>query len=324
MHGFIDVKDLGHLSIVELLYRLGHQPVYKSGKEFFYHSMLRQTKRNTPSFTVWDEGGKWKDWGGSGKTDISGGGVVQLGMALWPERNFVEVLSHINQLMGAGAEEFSRAEFDKTVPLKNQEGSFGFELLRTAPVGSNYILTSYLNERGILDVADKFLKEVYYQRTDPSKQGEMFAVGWTNASGGWEFTNAKGFKSSIGAKDISIITGKIDLYAVFEGMMDFLSWRKMNQTSDVPSTIILNSIAMVDRALAKLSGASRIDLFLDRDKAGIDCAKKIVNTFPSAIDRSYEYDGFKDYNDKLMSSGSVPCHGDPIIQVNNNKIKIHR
>jgi len=312
MPEFIDAKELSSFSIVELLYRLGHLPAYKSGKEFFYHSMLRETSKKTPSLTVWDEGGKWRDWGGAGITDISGGGIIQLGMALWPERDFVGVLAKINEIMGTGAAQYSRNEFLSTVPVKTRSSDFGFTLVQTRPIGSNQILSQYLQERGIFDTADNYLSEVYYRNTSVTEGRPLFAVGWKNNSDGWEFANAKGFKSSIGPKDLSLINGSDGHFAVFEGMMDFLSWKKLNTKEELPNIIILNSIAMVGRAIAQLSGAEKIDLYLDRDHSGEKCTQQIMASYPIAEDRSSEYVGYKDYNEKLVDMERTATRGDPV------------
>src|SRR5690606_14381030 len=95
MSKYVYVEDLRVIPISDFLARLGYHPVRKSGKELFYHSMLRETKQNTPSLTAWDEGGKWLDRGGPNATGVQGGGIVQLGLAYWPQLSFVEVLNKI-------------------------------------------------------------------------------------------------------------------------------------------------------------------------------------------------------------------------------------
>ena len=97
MNAFVDVDDLRNIPISHFLAQLGYHPVRKSGKEMFYHTMLRETQQNTPSLTVWDEGGRWIDRGGANQTGIYGGGIIQLGLALWPHLSFVEVLNGIKQ-----------------------------------------------------------------------------------------------------------------------------------------------------------------------------------------------------------------------------------
>jgi hypothetical protein len=45
MPNYIDVATLKDISIVDFLARLGHHPVRKTGKEHFYHSMLRENQK---------------------------------------------------------------------------------------------------------------------------------------------------------------------------------------------------------------------------------------------------------------------------------------
>lgn len=70
-----ELKEQG--SIVDLLSRLGHQPVPKRGREKMYISMLRDDDTD-PSFSVNDELGVWFDHG-AGK----GGNIIDFGLAYW-------------------------------------------------------------------------------------------------------------------------------------------------------------------------------------------------------------------------------------------------
>src|SRR5690606_21502800 len=84
------------VSITAMLARLGHSPAYKSGKELFYHSMLREEK--TPSFCVNEELDIWYDHGGANLSGIKGGNVIDLGLAYWHPLSFAEVLQKIKDV----------------------------------------------------------------------------------------------------------------------------------------------------------------------------------------------------------------------------------
>lgn len=301
MSSFIDHKEIESLSIVDFLARLGHFPVRKSGREYFYHSMLRDTTKNTPSFTVWDEGGKWIDRGGPNHTGIFGGGIIQLAKAYWPSLSYFEILQKIQNTFDQIAKP-DKPKFEIPEKLfKQEDNGYLLEFSHKQQLGTNYVLSKYLEQRGIKDVALGHIWEVYFTNKaylDPNKI--FYGLGWQNRLGNWEITNPKGFKGSIGTKDISVIPGAKDHVVIFEGFMDYLSWLKLVVPTDLPTVIVLNSVIMVDRAKSLLSHVKTIDLYLDNDDAGKQCTSILRGAFPFAKDCHHEYSGFKDYNDKLM------------------------
>lgn len=302
MAKYVDVSTLAEISILDFLARLGHHPVRKTGKDHFYHSMLRETKKNTPSLAVWDAGNCWKDWGGANASGIFKGGIVQLGMAYWPGLPFVEVLNKIQEVCG-----MDTALLPEYIPPKKyapdpKKGNFEWNLVSVRELGSNFVLSQYLHSRGLFEIAKSLhVKEVYYNRgNNPENTSVYYAVGWQNENGAWEFSNAKGFKSSIGAKGTSIIPRDTDHVAVFEGYMDYLSWQKLHPQQQ-PTVIVLNAITMLGRALERIKNFQQVDIYFDNDGPGQKCTELLQKEVPHAVDRSYEYQGFNDYNDKLKS-----------------------
>lgn len=302
MAKYIDQKDFEDISIVDFLARLGHFPVKKSGREHFYHSMLRETNQDTPSLTVWDEGGKWIDRGGPNSTGIQGGSIVQLGLAYWPHFSFVEVLNKIKDICDM---QVSTIPALKSVrpPAEQEPRDFFYELVRTQPIGSNFVLTKYLEARGILDVAEGHLHEVYYRKRLANENKNIFyAIGWKNDLDNWEFSSAKGFKSSIGAKGVSVIPGKPGHAVLFEGYLDYLSWFKVNRPDPAPTAIVLNSIVQLKSTIERIKGIPIVDVYFDNDEPGRNCTQLLIEAVPQAKDRSGLYKGYKDYNDMLMTA----------------------
>lgn len=296
------MDDLRELSIADFLARLGHRPVRKSGKELFYHSMLRETKQDTPSLTVWDEGGKWIDRGGPNSTGIQGGSIVQLGLAYWPQLSFVEVLNKIKETCDM---QVSTIPAYKPVqyPKESEPKGYTFELVRSQPIGKNFVLTNYLESRGLLDIADGHLNEIYYRNRNNNENKNIFyAVGWKNELGNWEFTSAKGFKSSIGAKGISVISGNPHHVALFEGYMDYLSWLKIKRPVPAPTVIVLNSIVQLKTAIERTKNMPNVDVYFDNDDPGRNCTQRLIEAIPHAKDHSHEYRGYKDYNAMLKEA----------------------
>ena len=303
MSTYVHIDEFQHIRISDFLASLGHYPVKKSGKELFYHSMLRQTSRSTPSFCVWDEGGKWIDYGGANHSGIYGGGIIQLAQAYWPELSFKEILLQMRNTlnMPAGNAHYNVSTFHTT---KENTAEYAFKLVKTKPLGSNFLLTKYLESRGIWDVAQGRLQEIYYKnQLNKNSKNSYYAIGWLNEHKNYEFTTIKGFKSSIGAKGISIIPGEDkDHIAIFEGYMDYLSWLKLQQRESIsPTVYVLNSIVQVHKTIDSIYNSSKIDLYLDNDKAGRQATKNLINLLPQAIDCAEQYKGYKDYNEMLVA-----------------------
>lgn len=302
MTNYIDASVFNDFSIVDFLARLGHHPVRKTGRDHFYHSMLRETQKRTPSFTVWDAGNVWKDWGGPNVSGIDKGGIIQLGMAYWPELSFVEVLNKMHEVCNMDTALIPEYKKPKIYPPDPQMGTFEWELISTKELGTNFVLTKYLHSRGLFDVAkNQGVKEVYYKRKN--NHGDIkpfFAIGWQNELNSWEYSNPKGFKSCIGPKGISLIPGSESHVAVFEGYMDFLTWKKV-EPEKTSTAIVLNAITLLGRAIDRLKNFQSVDIFCDNDDPGRNCTSKIIEEIPWAVDRSYQYKGFKDFNDKLKA-----------------------
>lgn len=301
MANYIDRKNVEGLSIVDFLGRMGYFPVKKSGREFFYHSMLRETGKNTPSLTVWDEGGKWMDHGGANHTGIHGGGIVQLAMAYWPNNSYFEILQKIQYTF----DHFEKAEIPVIESSKAAalETDNILEFSHSQQLGRNFVLSRYLQDRGVDSVANGLLWEVYYRNklyADPKKL--FYAIGWKNEKDNWEISSPKAFKASIGNKDISIIPGKEDHLAVFEGFFDFLSWLTLTKKENLPTVMVLNSVSLVKRATDRMCEFNKIDLYLDNDEVGKKCTSIIKASYPYANDRADVYAGYKDYNEMLMDS----------------------
>ena len=282
-------------SIVELLSRLGHEPVKKFGKEYMYRSMLRNGD-NDPSFSVDDKIGAWYDHG-NGK----GGNIIDLGIAYWPELNFNEVVEKIQTACDITP---VQREHRPRLPVKVR--SYVIDNLR--PVGTHPAITGYLQGRGIFEKAKQQMHEVYYSIKDnKGGQKQFFAAGWKNETGSWEVRN-KYFKGCLGKKAISFIAGDPKKVAVFEGFINYLSWLQLNPASG-HSVIILNTLSLLGEGINRARQYPEIDLFLDRDNSGYQATKDFIRSLPYATDRSAVYEKFNDYNDLLVArlKAAVPA-----------------
>lgn len=294
------VKD--QVPLVDLLARLGHQPAYRSGKELFYRSMLRQ--ENTPSFCVNPQMDVWFDHGGPNLSRIKGGNVIDFGLAYWHPSSFSEVLQKIAHIMAVPLpgpnSGYSRRKRLSQPP--SRVSNYRIEAVKE--LGNHPAITRYLQSRGIWQLAQGRIKEIYYAIDSGPKAGrQFFSAGWQNEAGAWELRNRIGdrdFKACLGRKAITHIPGDTDRLSIFEGYMDYLSWLHDNpDTTD--TVIVLNSVNLLDTIVDKASTYTRTHVYFDRDKAGEAALDRLRKFIPQAIDRSHIYRYYKDYNEMLMA-----------------------
>lgn len=284
-----EIKDT--VSIVDLLSRLGYEPVKIHGQESKYLSMLHTETQ--PSFYVKDQLGVWYDQG-LGK----GGTIIDFGLAYW-KLPFQETLEKIVQVCGTN---LPLVNYDRQESARKRSAVKipHYEVEDIKPLGNNPQITDYLNYRGIWQAAQGHLKEVYYFVEDQKKQRKyFFAAGWQNELGSWEVRN-KYFKGCLGHKAISFIPGDQNRLAVFEGYINYLSWLTDNPGAD-DSVLVLNSIALLNAAARKAQQYSNIAVYFDRDQTGHNATLEFVKAVPQARDLSSLYEGHNDYNDKLRS-----------------------
>ncbi|UOE47839.1 toprim domain-containing protein [Mucilaginibacter sp. SMC90] len=291
MTELLDARQLKErASLVELLANLGYKPVRKSGKEQMYSSMLRDDDSN-PSFAVDDAIGGWYDHG-TGK----GGNIIDFGLKYWPLLTFKEVVIKINEVLNgniasAAEPRTKRSRIRRKVPH--------FLVAEIKRLGSHPAVTNYLKSRGVFEAGFGHLHEVYYYADGIQPRKIYFAAGWQNETGSWEVRN-RYFKGCVGLKAISFIARDPKKLAVFEGCMDYLTWKVDNPTAE-HSILILNSLSLLAAGIAKAKQFSSIDLYFDRDIRGHKATLEFIAALPYARDRSIVYEGFNDYNAMLVA-----------------------
>ncbi|GAA3989587.1 toprim domain-containing protein [Mucilaginibacter dorajii] len=280
-----ELKEQG--SLVDLLSRLGYQPVPKRGRERMYYSMLRDNGTQ-PSFCVNDDLGVWFDHG-AGK----GGNIIDFGLAYWKNLGFNEVVKKIQDVC-------SVAPAAPRVLRPRKPVKVYHVVEKVKPLGAHPAITEYLKSRGVFDVAKFYLSEVYYYvEDDNDTRKHYFAAGWLNENNSWEVRN-RYFKGCMGHKGITFIPGHPKQAAIFEGFIDFLSWRFENPDAE-HSIIVLNTLTLLHQAINKAKAFSCLDIYFDRDKAGVLATRDFIKALPYATDRSKVYQGFNDYNDKIKA-----------------------
>lgn len=295
---YIDIAYVrNEISLSILLSALGHQPVKRSAGELFYHSMIRDGD-SKPSFCVNDKQSLWFDHGLG-----IGGNIIDFAKQYWPDLTFNELLHKINGVVNSPFQ-FSRALGDFRVVEQNLDSqSSHYEIINIHPLGGSQRISAYLKQREVLGVAATYLKEVHYTILNESGDKRNYcAAGWANENGGWEVRNAS-FKGCLGKKGMSFLPGTNSKLAVFEGFLDFLSWKKDNPT-DLGSILVMNSVAYLNAAIDRSRNYSAVEIFFDHDNAGLKATAAFLENIKHARNGAEIYMGFNDYNEMLMSRPS--------------------
>lgn len=294
----IDINLIRQIPIEAWLTSRGIEPVRQNGHDLWYHSPLREGDR-TPSFVVHRNSNFWKDFS-SGE----GGSIIDLAMSL-DRRPYVETI----QTLADFAPEAK--QYTPTIPEPSHDpgdtplSPRSFSLLKVKPFGSNQRLGDYARQRSIdPSVAARYgLHEVYYLNT---KGRRCFALGFPNDSGGYEIRNPY-FKGTIGNKAITTITAKDpSRAAVFEGFLDYLSYRQLHPEFD-GMAVVLNSTALAAHAVPVLQECRQVTLLLDNDAAGnektAELTARLAQNAPHCrvTDGRGEYARHNDLNDYLQA-----------------------
>ena len=279
----MQLHDIKQVSIVAYLAQAGFEAKLIKGVNYWYYSPLRSEL--TPSFKVNAERNQWYDFGTGDHGDI-----IDLVCAL-QHCSTAEAMRRLAALKGVRlAPSFS---FGGITPVKSQTPSM--ELIGVQAVKHPKLLL-YLSERGLQpsDVSP-FLSEVYYRISEKC----FFALGFPNDAGGWELRNPY-FKGCFAPKAITTIKGtdshKLQL---FEGFMDFLSWRKLHPEEQADS-IILNSLTLLPKLRPSLHPYPIIESLLDNDEAGDRATKQLIDAGLPVKDTRACYAPYKDINEYLI------------------------
>ena len=254
----------------------------KSNKsEFFIVSPFRQEK--TPSFKINQTKNIWFDFG-SGE----GGTVLDLIIKL-KNCDVKEAVNFLKNYDANTSFSFSPA----FQPVFSQTENKKIELKKVTNI-ENKALLAYLKSRKIdVDIASKYLKDVYFQ----IKSKNYFGLGFKNDKDGFEIRN-KYIKMCLFDKSITTILKNSDNVAIFEGFMDFLSALTFYKKEPKDNVIVLNSLSLLQKL--DLSKYKKISLFLDNDEAGKNATKMIMSKYNNVFDYSNIYKGFKDFNEFLF------------------------
>jgi len=283
--------QIRELDMVDYLFTLGHEPQrIVRGVDYWYLSPLRN--ESEASFKINRPKNRWYDHG-QGK----GGNLIDFSLLY-----FQCTVGEFLQKLGDGF-------LPQQLPLSSsqqQPDVAAAESKITILSDQNitaYPLVRYLHDRSIpLSVARQYCRQVSYKMNDK----EYYGIGFRNDAGGYEIRNPY-FKASSSPKEITTMLNGHKEAQVFEGFMDFLSFKTLyqDQPQSASNFIILNSAAFFEKARPAMEQHELIRLYLDRDTTGLRYTKYALSLKKGYQDESSLYKNNKDLNDWLIGKAMV-------------------
>lgn len=283
----ISLQQIKEMDMVDYLSTLGFSPAKTRGNNYWYLSPLRQEK--TPSFKINRSLNRWFDFGLG-----EGGNLVDFGV-LFYNCTVAEFLKRLN----------AHFSFHQPPPTRHSRAAVPVPEKRIKIVGefslnSPYLLRYLEHRRIAIGIAEKYCSQVRYELGEKTYYG----IGFRNDMGGYEIRNPY-LKLSSSPKGITTFKNSSEEVIVFEGFMDFLSFKtiRQNLTNDHYNFVVLNSVSFFERARPFLEDHRRILLFLDRDQTGQNCSRYALSLSSQYEDHSSLYQHHKDFNDWVMNFG---------------------
>jgi len=270
------------ISIRNVLESFSLFPSKDNSKTAFYFAFDREEK--TPSLFVNFVKNIAFDFGTGKKYDI------------------VSLVQGIKQCSVSQALEYlSQFNFSSKEQMYNitRDGS-KYEILSISEV-KHYALIQYLKERRIENNIH-LLKEIHYKISNK----KYFGIGFKNNANGYEVRN-KYSKICIGRKDITTIKNKSNNLRIFEGFMDYLSFKQMEKAlkKALSDYVILNSVTMIFKLEKIIKSYEKIELYFDNDEAGNRATNEVKRLNPYVEDNRILYQNYKDLNDFIMGKISL-------------------
>jgi len=287
----ISCQQARHIDLVDYLALLGHYPQKVHGPDHWYFSPFREER--TASFKVNARLNIWFDHG-----EGRGGDLIDFGTQ-FHQCTIPELLDQLSQYRPGTTFLFQQPSPSALRGAGEKEESGGKILILEARPLKAQPLLEYLQKRNIPpDIAARSCQEVDFMLYGKRQT----VIGFANRSGGYEL-RSEHFKGSSSPKDISFFDNRTDEIAVFEGFFNYLSFQTINRHNEAPLTnsLVLNSLAFLEKSRPVMEQYNRIHLLLDRDTAGRTSTRKALQWNPDKyIDRSDFYQGRKDLNEWLI------------------------
>ena len=279
----MNCKQFNLIKLEEVLASLGHLPTKQNEKEAWYLNPFGTETQ--ASFKLDRTLNLWYLF-----SEGIGGNNIDF-MMKYQKTSVKEVLEWVEK------HNFSSFQSQNAVHIKNAIPNYQITGITEL---QNENLKNYLQQRGFSSIVFPLVKEIHFQMGEKN----LYAIGFSNLSGGWELRNSF-YKGSLLKKDISVINlnnhqEKNKNVVVFEGFLDALSFVEMKRFFK-GDLLVMNSISLLNKTKTHLQNYSEIHLFLDNDRAGEICKNAILESFTEAKNHSEIYLLHKDLNDYLLS-----------------------
>ena len=292
-----DIIELFTVPVADILSHLGYSDRHQG--DMFYSPFRNEV---SPSFHINHKANVWYDHG----TGV-GGGVLDLVRLLTncSVREGLDFLASVKGVIPESANVTRASSQTQKEPMIN--------IIKTYSPVENETLKAYALNRGISsDILNRYCQEVVYG-IKGKRNHRFHAIGFPNCEGGYVLRSTKQKRCTGNAptwidsnEKVSDVKSADTLY-VFEGFMDFLSWKMMDEfTFDRYDCCVLNSVTNLGKIIDKAAEYDTVKTFLDNDDAGLrafsQLAQALETTDVSISEMSGLYDGYKDLNEMLVKT----------------------
>lgn len=280
----MNCQRINNIPFSHIFSKIGIEPTKQKNKASWYKSPFREER--TASFKVNLETNTYYDFG-----EGIGGTVVDF----WCKYKSCDVkttIKEVSSLFSFSEQKMIAKPIFKRGSFKKSESRIVIHEVK--PLFA-YPLKKYLTSRGLSQRVYPYIKEVNYENS----AGRFDAIGFKNDIDGFELRSEE-YKGCSSKTITSLIKEDSTTLSVFEGFIDFLSYLERTQKDE--SFLILNSLAMSQKAKTLFTKFEKVKLFLDNDSAGKTLTRELLSEFSNVIDQSSTYGEYEDYNDFHVSS----------------------
>ena len=292
-----DIIELFTVPVADILSHLGYSDRHQG--DMFYSPFRNEV---SPSFHINHKANVWYDH----VTGV-GGGVLDLVRLLTncTVREGLDFLASVKGVIPESANVTRASSQTQKEPMIN--------IIKTYSPVENETLKAYAHNRGISgDILNRYCQEVVYG-IKGKRNHRFHAIGFPNCEGGYVLRSTRQKRCTGNAptwidsnENVSDVKSADTLY-VFEGFMDFLSWKMMDEfTFDRYDCCVLNSVTNLGKIIAKVAEYDTVKTFLDNDDAGLrafsQLAQALETTDVSISEMSGLYEGYKDLNEMLVKT----------------------
>lgn len=278
----LNCENARNISIVKTLGNFGHFPKKESEKEAWFLSPFRSEIK--ASFKVSKRLNVWYDHG-----EGLGGNIIDLVIKL-KKCSTAEALKILSQ-------DINHFSFHQQTKIDfNREKKY--KILKIKPLQHKALIDYLISRKIDREIARKYCKEVHYELNSK----KYFAIAFKNDKNGFEIRN-KYIKGNLVNKEISTIKNDSNKISVFEGFIDFLSFKTLYKNKSFQMDyVILNSVSNAKNIFSKIENYEKVFCFLDNDSAGKNATKLLLENHKNSTDFSFLYQGNNDFNEYLIKT----------------------